>query len=90
MSCHGRMSNCQGVTNVIVHGSTAISAPPNAVGSDQSAGVYDKWMIAPSLGASALDPIRGEYVAIRRMTDSGIRHRPRAGDATVTMPVRVP
>ncbi len=50
MSRHGRISDCQGVTNVIVQGSTAISAPPNAVGPDQSAGLYDKWMIAPSLG----------------------------------------
>jgi hypothetical protein len=50
MSCHGRMSDCQGVTRVIVHGSTAISAPPNAVGPDQSAGLYDKCMITPLVG----------------------------------------
>jgi hypothetical protein len=70
MSCHGRMSDCQGVTKVIVHGSTAISAPPTAVGPDQSAGPYDKCLIAPLVGPSAWDPIRGEYVAIRRMAES--------------------
>jgi hypothetical protein len=40
MSCHGRMSDCQGVTKVIVHGSTAISAPPNAVGPEVEQLVY--------------------------------------------------
>jgi hypothetical protein len=45
------MSDCHGVTSGIVHGITAISAPPNAVGPDQCAGPYDKCMIAPLVGA---------------------------------------
>jgi len=62
--------NQREVRRVIIHLSTAISAPPNAIGPDQSAGLYDKWLIKPSLGASVLDPSRGECVAIRRLAES--------------------
>jgi hypothetical protein len=56
--------NQRDLNNVVVHGSTAISAPPSAVGPNQHTGLYGKWLIASLIGTSALDTVRGEYVAI--------------------------
>jgi hypothetical protein len=56
--------NQRDLNNVVVHGSTAISAPPDAVGPNQPTGLYGKGLIAVLIGTSALDTVRSEYVAI--------------------------
>ena len=51
MSCHWLKQ--RDVRNAVVHGSTAIPAPPSAVEPNQSAALYGNWLIAALVGTSA-------------------------------------